>query len=308
MKILNLKSKIFWTYKDSPQTHHMGGFTVIEIILVLVILLVLVTISIPNFVFFLESANLDNNTEEFVGILRTAQNKTLASESNSKYGIYLDTSVLPNKYILFKGNSYALRDSLYDMAYLLNINVEFFSVNLGGGSEIVFDKLTGLSQQSGNISLRLKTDASQIKTIYISSSGSISFIQTANSSDENRLKDSRHTHFDYIRIIDTVNESITLTFDGSAIQVIPISSYLVGDELVWEGTVDVGGIEQSVKVKTHRLNNLDTQFSIQRDRRVNDKTLVITISGDSSGNLISYSADGLTTANSSIYVSNLAWQ
>ena len=87
-------------------------------------------------------------------------------------------------------------------------------------------------------------------------------------------------HFDYSRAIDTAKEIITLTFDNTVTQTIPISSNLVAGQILWQGTVNVGGTDQIVRVHTHSLNNPTSQFSIHRDRRLNTKSLKITISLD----------------------------
>ncbi len=284
------------------------GFTIIEIVIVLAILIVLAAIIIPNFFLIQQRTDLNNGAQEFVGVLKSAQNRALASDSSSQYGVYINTGVTPNKYVLFKGASYAGRDALQDQNYFLPKNVEFYSISLGGGSEIVFNKLTSASAQSGSVSLRNKTDTSQNKTVYIANSGVISFTAPSAFSDANRVKDSRHVHFDYSRTIDTATENVVLTFDNSVTKIIPINGYLSGGNLDWSGTVNVGGQNQVVQVKTHRLNNPDTQFSIRRDARYNNKILKITISGDNSGYLAEYSADGTIITHTSIYASNFIWQ
>ncbi|MBI1866176.1 MAG: type II secretion system protein [Candidatus Staskawiczbacteria bacterium] len=286
-----------------------GGFTLIEVIVVILILTVLIAAPIVSFYYIKNKSDLDNGIQEFTNILKLAQSRTLSSENNSQYGVYLDQSVSPNKYILFKGSDYALRDILADQTYFLSEKVEFFAIDLGGPNEIVFDKLTGATQAAGSVSLRLKSDTSQIKTAYISNAGTISFNVPAALSDDDRVKDSRHLQFDYSRLIDVNNENIVLNFNsGQAIQSIPISQSLFAGQIDWSGIINVGGANQTIRIHTNRLNNPDTQFSIHRDRRFNDKSLTITISADSSGYLAQYSADGLTTANSSIYVSNFVWQ
>ena len=286
-----------------------AGFTLIEVVVVLIILTILISIPISSFYSTQKKSNLDNGTQEFVSALKLAQNRTLSSENNSQYGVYLDTLVYPHKYILFKGVSYATRDTAYDQIYYLSQSLEFFSINLNGANEIVFDKLTGATQQPGSVSLRLKANTSQNKTVYISSVGTISFNTPVTSLDDNRVKDSRRVQFDYSRFIDVNTENIGLNFNnGQVMQPIPISQYLATGQFDWSGSVSVGGTDQTIRIHTYRLNSPDTQFSIHRDRRFNDKDFTITISGDGSGFLAQYSADGLTTNNTSIYVSNFTWQ
>lgn len=284
-----------------------SAFTLIEILIVVFILAVLGVISVPVYDAFLKSSDVDNGMQEFHIALRLAQSKTVSSENESQYGVYIDTAVSPNKYVIFKGASYATRDTAFDQPFWLSKTTEFSAISLGGGNEVVFNRLTGYATQSGSVSVRLKADTSKIKTIYIAVAGVLSFTAPAPITDT-RLKDSRHVHFDYSRIIATGGETITLLFDNTVSKVIPISTNMFGGQIDWMGTVSVGGVDQTVSVKTHRLNSQDTQFSIHRDGRFNTKSLKVTISGDNSGNLVLYSADGATTSFSSIYVSNLNWQ
>lgn len=289
-----------------PRLH--DGFTLLETIISISIITILASLIIFNFLLFKKRTNVENAMQEFVNVVKLAQSRTLSSESYSKYGVYLDTSVSPQQYTLFKGDSYAARDTGADQLFWLDDTLEFYAINLGGGNEVVFDKLTGNALQSGSISLWVKADTSQNKTVYIASSGVLGFSSPEIASDSNRAKDSRHVHFDYSRTIDSASENIVLTFDGSVNQVIPISSYLSGGKISWEGTVSAGGSDQTIKIHTHQLNAPGTQFSVHRDRMINNKTLAITLSGDTSGNLISYSADGATVQSNSIYVTNLSWQ
>lgn len=288
-------------------TKNNGGFTLLEVIVAVAILGILSAVVVTNFLFFKRDTNLNNDTQEVAGFLRLAQNKTLASENNSQYGVYFDS--VGNKYILYKGASYVARDTSYDQIRSLSGEIEFSSISLGGANEVVFNKLTGSAGQSGSVSLRVKTNTSQTKAVYISGGGVVSFASETLPSDSNRVKDSRHIHFDYSRTINNGSESITLDFDNGAVfRTFPISSYLVSGQIQWEGTILAGGSNQTIKIKTHRLNSPGTQFSVHRDRRFNNKSLKITISGDGSGNLANYSSDGSTVTYSSVYASNLIWQ
>lgn len=284
------------------------GFTLFEVIIVLAIFAVLSAVVVGSFVVLQKRSGVDSSAQEFVNALKLAQSKTLASEQSKAYGVYINTSVSPHRYIIFRGATYASRETAFDQEYQLPSSIEFFGISLGGGNEIVFERLTGFSAQSGNVSVRFKTDTSQSKTIYIANNGTIGFEAPANPSDANRVKDSRHVHFTYSRAINTASENVVLTFNGITVQTIPIATNMPGGQFYWQGTVTAGGAPQTVEVRTHRLNDLDTQFSIIRDRRVNDKTFKINLSGDSSGSLAEYSANGATTNYFSIYVSNFAWQ
>lgn len=291
------------------KNRNLAGFTVNELVIVITMLTILGIIVVSNFSSFIKSSEASNGAQEFANVLKLAQSRTLSSENYSQYGVYLNTTVTPHQYILFKGATYATRIISEDNVYSLPKSTEFSTITLGGGNEIDFNRIDGTSQQAGNVTVRSKTDTSHLKTVYIDNSGIISFTAVAAPSDSARIKDSRHLHFDYSRVIDTLTENITLNFNnGQVIQTFPINAYLLAGQIQWLQTVSVGGTDQIIKINTHRLNSIDTQFSIHRDRRFNDKSLKITISGDSSGTLADYSADGAITTYTSIYVSSFQLQ
>lgn len=286
------------TKKQKPK-----GVTLIELLVVVGIFIILTAISVPAFRYFQRESDLNNSTQEIINTLRLAQNKTLASEKESNYGVHFETE----KFVLFKGTSYN-PSAANNETHNLPKNVEIYEISLaGGGAEVVFERLTGETNQSGKVSLRLKSDFSKTRTVGIESSGKITLGEEVNPSDLPG-GDSRHVHVDYTWNIDTAIEKLTLTFEGGTVEEITIANYLPGGEIDWEGEVDVGGDSQKLKIHTHRLNNPDTQFCIHRDRRYNNKSLTITISGDpSGGSIIEYSADGSITYTSS-YVSDFQKQ
>ncbi len=287
------------------------GITLIELLVGIGILIILAAMSALAFRYFQRESDLNNSTKEIIAILRLAQNKTLASEGASQYGVFFNTSTTPHQYILFKGSDYALRDTSFDEIHKLPQTIEIYEIDLQEGSEVVFNRLTGTTNQSGSISLRLISETSRTKTIYITSSGQVGLTSPSAPSDADRVKDSRHVHFDYSRLIYTSTEKLILTFtyDTSTVsKQIVIANNMKDGHIYWEGEVNVGGEIQKLKIHTHKLNDPNTQFCVHRDRRYNNKVLVISISGDTSGSLIEYSADGLITTSTSLNVSNLLWQ
>ncbi len=291
-----------------------NGFTLVELIVIVGTMLVLLALAVPSYRLFEREADLSNTLEEIVNKLRTAQNKTSASEGASKWGVYFATST--NQYVLFKGNNYASRTSSFDEVHKIKQTIEIFNVSLAGGNEVVFDRITGKTAQTGQISLRLKSDPSKTKTIYVENSGQVGLTATSTPSDANRKKDSRHIHFDYSRQISTSTEILNLTFiydSTTTIKDIVIAENLKNNQIYWEGEVNVGGNIQKLKIHTHKLNDpiLGSQFSIHRDRRYNNKALTVEINGTPDpdiGTLISYTASGESSTGTSTYVSNLQIQ
>ena len=300
--------------KDLIGQNSLLGFTIIELLTVIGILIVLTTMSIPAFRSFQKESDLTNTTEEIINILRFAQNKTLASEENSQWGVWFSTSTTPQEYILFKGENYISRDPSYDETHKIPEKIELYEINLtGGGTEVVFDKVVGSTDYFGNTSLRLKGDISKTRQVIVKNSGKILSEEETAVTEDNLIKDSRHVHFDYGRQIDTLSEVLTLTFSYNSSDVtknIIIADNLKSGNIYWEGEVDVNGDMQRIKIHTHLLNdiNLGTQFCVHRDRRYNDKALIIEISGDSGGDLVQYDENSQASQGTSVYVSTPDWQ
>jgi len=289
------------------------GFTLIEVLTVVGILVVLTAMAVPAYHYFQAESELSNTTEEIITILRLAQNKTLASEGASQWGVFFDNSASPHQFVLFKGASYPSLDPAFDEVHSLPTSVEIYGINLGGGGgdEIIFNRLTGGTDQTGNIVLRLKTD-SKTKTVYVEQSGMVGLVSPIIPSDAARIKDSRHVHFNYNQNTqDAVTLHLVFPDYSSDNYDISFQDYLNADktEFSWEGIVSVGPdgskTEQRLKIHTHGLTFMATQFSIHRplssDQSYNDKALSIYLDDQE---LIKYAADakGTTTKGLSTWI------
>lgn len=110
---------------------------------------------------------INKNTELVATVLREARSLTLSSKGGNQYGIHLESS----QAVLFQGSTYN-PVATSNVSYLLNPLGNISGVTLvGGGSEIIFDRLTGDTSQSGIIKLSLVADQSSTRTITISSTG-----------------------------------------------------------------------------------------------------------------------------------------
>ncbi|OHA62470.1 MAG: hypothetical protein A3E07_03720 [Candidatus Wildermuthbacteria bacterium RIFCSPHIGHO2_12_FULL_45_9] len=279
------------------------GFTLIEILVILAVAILLSAFAWEGLQGIQEEHELGNEAEKVAQTLRDAQNRATASEEESAYGVKFDMASSPHRYILFRGGSFAGGEAIQDSP--LSSRMEFSSANFDGGDEVVFERIDGSTLQSGAVSLRLAGNSNVMRTIYVEDSGKITWAATTAPSDNDRVTDSRHTHIDYSRVIDTLTESLILDF-GSTTYSIPLNANVSGGQIVWEGEINVSGEPQTLKVHTHRLNNPDTQFSVHRDRRLNTKGFVLKISGDPSGSpagkIIEYEDDGsITSGGESIY-------
>jgi len=145
----------------------MKGFTIIEIIIVVVILAVLAAMAVTSFSGFRQNQILNSDTNKIVSIINEARSKTLSSQDFSQYGVRFEAP----RIILFKGTAYAI-SSPYNATTTLSTILEISGISLnGGGSEVVFQKLTGKTDNYGEVTFRVKADTSKTKTINIKSTG-----------------------------------------------------------------------------------------------------------------------------------------
>lgn len=284
-----------------------GGFTLVETLLVVAMLIILSMIAVPLLNVFQTESDLQRSSQELMSTLRLAQDKTLASEDDSQFGVFFDNATTVHRYTFFKGTSYASRVPSFDETTFLPESVEFSVVNFGGGNEIVYDKVDGTTSQPGSISIHLLSDFARVQTIYVDSFGIIETASTTTPAGGERITDSRHIHFDYIRTITATAEKLVLTFSATS-QDIVIADNMQSGQILWEGDVVDGGETQHIRIQTHWLNDSasNTQFSIHRDLRFNTKPLTVDIDGNpdpDSGTLIQYDAAGITSTGTSIYVS-----
>lgn len=139
----------------------MKGFTLAEVLIVIIIVAIILVLVLPLGVGFYRTQQLDTTVEEVIQALRRAQSNAMAVDGDVTWGVYFTSG----QYSLFKGASYATRtdeevfDTLDDIAF-------------GGISEIVFTKLTGLPDSTGNITLTLDAE---VETISINSVGRINY-------------------------------------------------------------------------------------------------------------------------------------
>ena len=81
---------------------HNNGFTLIEILLVMAVLIILLIMSVVLLGPSQKQSDLQGSSQEIISALRRAQNRTLASENDSTFGVFIDTISSPHQYILFQ--------------------------------------------------------------------------------------------------------------------------------------------------------------------------------------------------------------
>lgn len=145
------------------------GFTLIEILVSLVILGLAVTIVTFSFSKLNSSQTLKQSAEIVVSVLDEAKSLTLSSKEASQYGVYFEAS----RITLFKGGVYSSSDPsnvITSLSGLVGIrNISLFA----GGSSIIFDRLTGETDNFGTMEIFLEGSPDDFITVTVSSTGVI---------------------------------------------------------------------------------------------------------------------------------------
>src|SRR3989344_1320747 len=143
------------------------GFTAIEFLITLAILFVLTAIIFTSMSRFRSGKALQIVSEDILSLLDEGRTDTLSAKDSYAYGVHFESSEIT----LFRGAAYSSSDST-NKTVDIDGAVEISDISLaGGGSDVLFQRLTGKTGQSGTVTIRLKSDTSKTKTILIEASG-----------------------------------------------------------------------------------------------------------------------------------------
>ncbi len=148
------------------------GFTLIEIIFVIFIAVLLIAATFPLSK-FRDNKLLISTSEVIYSTMNEARSNTLASKNDFQYGVHFES----NKVVLFRGASYSSGDNNNEEIKIQNtISLTQISLN-GGGVDILFDRLTGNTNNFGSIKIQLARDSSIFRTISVEKTGVVTIVK-----------------------------------------------------------------------------------------------------------------------------------
>ena len=151
-------------------TLYTKGFSLLEILVVIGILVLIVALGFSPLPLFKKTSDLNSSVEDGVSFLLEARAKTLSSQGEMQYGAHFESG----KTVFFEGAGYS-SGSPSNKQIIHPSSVETSSILLnGGGSEVVFKRLTGETDNNGTITFRVKSDTSRTRVITIEKTGVVS--------------------------------------------------------------------------------------------------------------------------------------
>lgn len=150
--------------------NYKKGLTIIEVLIGIFIIISITTVVFMNFSNFRNEQSLKNTEADIISLLNKARQNTLSSKNSTNYGVHF----LSDRVVLFTGLTYT-ENAITNETVLFNSPVvvkEIGGINLGGGSDVIFERLTG-ETIGGNVIIELSNDVSKYKTIVINKTGII---------------------------------------------------------------------------------------------------------------------------------------
>lgn len=146
-----------------------SGFTLPETLMVVAITVMVAAMMLFSFSTYGSTEAISKDEGRVVSTLEKARSMTLDSYNSSQYGVHFEL----NTATIFAGTVYSAADSS-NIVLNLNSKVKFENVSLaGGGSDIIFNRLSGETNQTGIVTLSLTSNATTTRAITIYATGLI---------------------------------------------------------------------------------------------------------------------------------------
>lgn len=146
--------------------NHKSGFTLIELIMVIAIMALLFGIFLGTFVKFRKNQALAMDTDTVISLLRQARNQTLSSKNSASYGVHFTAP----KVTIYTGPTYS-SGATDNQDFTLSSTDTILTITLsGGGSDVLFNRLTGETSQNGTVVIS-SPGISETKTVTIYKTG-----------------------------------------------------------------------------------------------------------------------------------------
>lgn len=141
----------------------MRGFTLIELLIVLAIGGIIVGAVGPGVSRFPSGSQLDEVAGDLKQVIQLARERSVAGVVSSTNGVFLELNTgVPDRYILFRGASYAARDPLYDQPTIIRSSIDLTATLTPNATEVIFTPGWGTPSATGTITLNHSTGGERV--------------------------------------------------------------------------------------------------------------------------------------------------
>lgn len=170
MKISKLNLTTGFTPPPTFMKKLVGGFTLMEILMVIAISVVILGIVFTSFNDLIRTQALAKDHVSILAVLDQAKSLAINSKSASQYGVHFASTTV----ILFTGTAYEENHSA-NQVFTLNSRVYISDISLIGADtdQVVFSRITGYANAQGTVTLALKNNPASTKIIQIYQTGLI---------------------------------------------------------------------------------------------------------------------------------------
>lgn len=151
-----------------PPVHprSQNGFTALELLIVIAIMAVILVIVIPSFLSFRRNSILNTEAQELVTMINRARLLSVSSKNDDRFGIHLEAGNVT----LFQGATYTVGAPTNEVhSFDSAVALSMITIN-GGGSELLFEKVTGATSQNATTTL-LVTGTTASTTVLVLPTG-----------------------------------------------------------------------------------------------------------------------------------------
>lgn len=146
------------------------GVTLLETLVAVSIMTMIGAVILASLNNFRAQKTMDAAVEEVLAAFSQAHFDTISSRNDQQYGVHIDT----DKVTYFVGPTYTAGTAT-NVIYRFVVPVEIVNVSLaGGGNDVLFDRLTGGTSESGTFVIRAKANSTLMTTVTINGTGAIS--------------------------------------------------------------------------------------------------------------------------------------
>ncbi len=143
------------------------GVTMLEIIIAIGVLALISSIVLISLSKFKNNSLLALETENIVSLIANARINTLSSKNDDVYSVHLESA----RAVLFKGEVFN-EPNTKNLEIIFDSKITLSDISLNGsGSDIIFKRLSGKTDQYGTLSVAVASATTTQNTIYIYETG-----------------------------------------------------------------------------------------------------------------------------------------